>query len=299
MGRWTRRGCAVALAMGLGLAAGCTPAADPVEEAARPPATVPGTTEPPAPAPAPAPAPDGLVWTPLFNGRDLTGWTPKITGQALGADPLRTFRVEDGTIHVAYDDYETFDGRFGHLFFMTPHAHYRLRLEYRFTGEQTPGGPGWAFRNSGVMIHGQDAETMRVDQDFPASIEVQLLGGPEAGVRPTGNLCTPGTHVEMNGALHKQHCTNSTSETFRGDDWVQLEIEVRGNEVIRHFINGALVLEYEKPQLDENDPDAAGWIERRGGAAALAGGSISLQAESHPCAFRNIELALLEEREGE
>src|SRR5688572_8928251 len=161
-------------------------------------------------------------WIPLFNGKDLDGWAPKIKGYKLGENFGNTFRVEGGVIKVGYDPdkYKNFDNRFGHLFYKEPFSHYRLRVEYRFTGEQVAGGPGWAIRNSGVMIHGEAPDRMDVDQDFPASIEVQLLGGGERGERTTANLCTPGTNVVMGGRLITQHCTNSKSKTYRGDQWV-------------------------------------------------------------------------------
>ena len=232
-------------------------------------------------------------WISLFNGTDLTGWTPKIRGYELGEDPMRTFRVEDGAIKVSYDQYETFDNHFGHLFYNTPYGHYKMKLEYRFTGEQCPGGAGWAKRNSGIMIHGQDPATMAKDQNFPVSIEVQLLGGLGNGTRHTANLCTPGTNVVMKGELHTPHCTTSTSPTFDGDEWVTCEIEVHGNGLIRHFVNGEQVLEYEQAQLDPKDGDAKKLIVD--GKLMLDGGSISLQSESHPCEFRNIMLLPLDE----
>ena len=237
--------------------------------------------------------PDG-EWIPLFNGKDLTGWTPKIRNQKLGEDPRKTFRVEDGAIKVSYENYEEFGSTFGHLFYKTPYSHYRLRIEYRFTGEQLKGGPGWALRNSGVMIHGQDPATMAVDQDFPVSIEVQLLGGDGTRERTTLNLCTPGTHVFMNGELEKRHCINSKSRTCHGDAWVTAELEVRGYEVIRHILDGEVVLEYQHPVLDSGDKAAKPIIEKAGGEVALGGGTISLQSESHPVEFRKVELMVLE-----
>ena len=233
-------------------------------------------------------------WIPLFDGKSLEGWTPKIRGLPAGEDPWRTFRVEDGRLKVAYDEgYETFDGRFGHLFHEGRWSHYRLRCEYRFTGEQVPGGPGWAFRNSGVMIHGQDPETMAVDQSFPVSIEVQLLGGNGRDPRPTANLCTPGTHVVQDGTLITRHCTNSRSPTFHGDGWVWVEVEVHGAGRIVHFVNGEPVLEYEQPQLDPGDPDARRLIEA-GAPLLLEDGTISIQSESHPIEFRRIEILPLD-----
>ncbi len=225
---------------------------------------------------------DGFVS--VFNGKDLTGWTPKIRGQKLGEDPKNTFRVIDGVISVRYDNYDKFDQQFGHLFLDTPYSHYILRLEYRFIGEnQIPGNPGaWAYMNSGVMLHGEDPKTMPRNKDFPDSIEVQLLGQAEnvKEDRTTANICTPGTHYVLDGKLMKGHCKKSTSKTYRGEQWVKLEVEVHGSKKIIHRINGEVVFEYEKPQLNDG--------------TLLESGSISLQSESHECDFRNIEIKVLE-----
>jgi hypothetical protein len=233
-------------------------------------------------------------WISIFNGHNLDGWTPKFAGRPLGENDRDTFRVHDGVLQVCYDDAETFDEAFGHLFYDVPQSRYKLRLEYRFTGEQTPGAPGWAFRNSGVMIHGQDPKTMRVDQLFPVCIEVQLLGGNGIDDRPTANLCTPGTHVVIDNQVDRRHCIDSFSPTYHGDEWIEVEIEVYGAQIVRHLVNGIEVMVYTLPQLDPADPDAAAWIARRDGEMLLRGGTISLQAESHPCEFRNIQLLVLE-----
>src|SRR5690606_31959885 len=171
-------------------------------------------------------------WVPLFNGKNLDGWIPKIRYHEAGDNFADTFRVEDGLLKVRYDGYEQFGERFGHLFYNTPFSHYRLRVEYRFVGDQCEGGPGWAIRNSGIMVHGESAPTMSKDEDVPASIEVQLLGGNGEQQRTTSNLCTPYTNVVMNGDLVTRHCTSSTSKTYHGEQWVTAEVEVRGNEVI-------------------------------------------------------------------
>ncbi|MFI5457092.1 MAG: DUF1080 domain-containing protein [Isosphaerales bacterium] len=232
-------------------------------------------------------------WIPLFNGKDLDGWKPKIKGYDLGENYGNTFRVENGLLKVLYDRYSQFDGKFGHLFYKTRFSHYRLRVEYRFVGDQCKGGPSWALRNSGVMIHGQSPESMRKDQDFPVSIEVQLLGGTGRGDRPTGNVCTPGTNIVMKDRLITQHCTNSHSKTYQGDEWVAVEVEVHGNGIIKHVVDGETVIEYEKAQLDENDPDGRKLI--KNGDKMLHEGTISLQSESHPIEFRKVEILLLSE----
>ncbi len=231
-------------------------------------------------------------WTQLFNGKDLTGWTPKIRGYPCGENFGDTFRVEEGLLKVRYDKgYDNaFKNRFGHLFYNRPFSNYVLRVEYRFIGEQLPDGPGWAKRNSGLMLHGQSPESMEVAQDFPASIEYQLLGGLDKGPRTTANLCTPGTHIEKEGQLYTPHVLNSKSETYHGDQWVTVEAEVRGSQSIIHRINGQTVLEYQKPQYDPKSKEALPLIERNGGKLLIEGGTISIQSESAPCDFRKIEI---------
>jgi hypothetical protein len=230
-------------------------------------------------------------WVQLFNGRDLTGWTPKITGSALGDNYGNTFRVENGLLKVVYDKdkYPKWAGQFGHLFYNVPFSRYIIAVEYRFVGEQVTGGPAWATRNSGIMIHCQKPETMGKDQDFPISIEVQLLGGNGKDPRPTANLCTPGTNVVMDGKLFTAHCKNSTSETFHGEQWVRVEAEVDGAGVIKHRVNGVEVLHYEQAQVGGGsvtnfDPAA------KPDGKLLTEGWISLQSESHPVEFRKVEI---------
>ncbi len=230
-------------------------------------------------------------WLVLFNGRSLDGWIPKIRYHAAGVNYGNSFRVVDGLLTVAYDpvNYPTYNERFGHLFYHQSYSHYRLRAEYRFVGQQVAGGPGWAIRNSGLMLHGQTPESMTEDQDFPASIEAQLLGGDGTSPRTTMNLCTPGTNVVMNGKLFTPHCINSKSKTYHGDQWIIAEAEVRGNEFIRHFVNGEEVLYYEQPQLDERDASAKRLL-AAGHSKMISRGTISLQSESHPVQFRRVEL---------
>lgn len=233
-------------------------------------------------------------WIQLFDGKNLDHWQVKITGHELGDNYGDTFRVDQGILKVAYDRYDQFDGKFGHLFYQTPFSHYRLRIEYRFVGEQVAGGPGWALRNNGIMLHCQSPQSMATDQDFPASIEVQLLGGRGEGTRPTANVCTPGTHIVMDGELITRHCVDSSSKTYHGDQWVEVEIEVRGSEIIRHIIDGETVLSYAEPQLDEETAKARGL--READSKLLDSGYISIQAESHPTEFRRIELLRLGRR---
>ena len=141
------------------------------------------------------------------------------------------------------------------------------------------------------MLHAQNPTTMALDQDFPISIEAQFLGGlSDNKPRPTGNLCTPGTDVVIGGNLVKQHCSYSSSATFDGDQWVQMRIEVNGNEAFEHRINNEIVMTYRSPQLSADLVSATTNSQR-----TLNQGFIALQSESHPIDFRRVALRALDQ----
>ncbi|MEJ0087588.1 MAG: family 16 glycoside hydrolase [Pseudomonadota bacterium] len=245
-----------------------------------------------AQTPVANPDADKQDWIVMFNGKDLAGWTPKIAKHEVGDNFANTFRVENGLLEVRYDKkkYPTFDNQFGHLFYKDPFSYYRLVVEYRFVGEQVPGGPAWALRNSGAMLHSPDPRTMPRDQTFPISVEGQLLGGNSDGKpRSTANMCSPGTEIVFEGALYKDHCLNSTSPTFDGDQWVRAEFEVHGSGTITHFVNGKEVLRYELPQYGGGAVDGYNSTTKPDGTL-IDSGYISLQSESHPIDFRKVEI---------
>lgn len=234
-------------------------------------------------------APDTKEWIQVFNGRDLQGWDVKITGRDLNDNVGNTFRVEDGLLKVRYDGYDAFDGRFGHMFYREAFSHYIVAVEYRFVGDQVAAAPDWALRNSGIMVHSQSARSMGKDQDFPISIEVQLLGGTGSGERTTANLCTPGTHVVMDGRLFTTHCVNSRSRTYHGEQWVRVEALVLGDSLVRHIVNGDTVLEYSKPRIGGGTVSGFDPAVKQDGRL-LTEGYVALQSESHPIDFRKVEV---------
>ncbi len=130
---------------------------------------------------------------------------------------------------------------------------------------------------------------MLMDQDFPISIEDQLLGGDSSGERSTCNLCTPGTNVEMNGKLFTPHCINSKSKTFRNEEWVRAEVLVLGDSVIKQIVDGDTVLIYQKPQIGGGNVSNYDTKVKQDGKL-LKSGYISLQSESHPVEFRKVEI---------
>jgi hypothetical protein len=246
------------------------------------------------------PSPHQEEWLSLFNGVDLTGWDIKITGRELNDNYLNTVQVQDSMIRIVYDEYEEFGTSYGHIYYQEPFSYYKLRFDYRFTGEQTKGGASWNVRNSGVMLHSQSAESVNFYQEFPVSIELQTLGGLGEGERTTANLCTPGTYAVYRGKEDHTHCIGSDSETYHGDQWVSVEAMVLGDSVVHHIIGKDTVLTFEKPMIDSvfinknsswdqfGVTDSTYWLSRAG--QTLKEGYIALQAESHPIDFRNIRL---------
>lgn len=233
-------------------------------------------------------------WISLFNGKDITGWFVKIQHHETGDNYGNTFRVEDGVLKVRYDQYDQFNDRFGHLYYKTPFSYYHLIVEYRFTGEWRKDAPGYTILNSGVMFHSQDPRTMPKEQDWPISIEMQFLGGLGDGKpRPTGNMCSPGTHIVYNGKLDTRHCIDSRSKTYEGDQWIRAELIVLGDSLITHIINGDTVLQYSQPQIGGpvvNRYDPA----QKPDGKILKEGFIALQSEGQPIDFRKVELLNLE-----
>lgn len=231
-------------------------------------------------------------WRPLFDGKTLDGWTPKIRGFPLGENYRDTFRVRDGAIVVSYDGYDKFGERFGHLFYKAPFKAYRLRMEYRFLEDHPADTPAWAIANSGVMIFSQDPRTMAVADSFPVSVEAQLLGPAPGQTRTNGNMCSPGTNVVMDGRLVTQHCINSKTPSGPNGMWTQFEIEVTPAGEVLQKINGATTITYSQVQLDPtgNMANSKPLIEAASGKLMLDGGYISLQSEGNPIEFRKIEI---------
>ena len=228
-------------------------------------------------------------WINLFNGKNLKDWTVKIAKHDIGDNYANTFRVENGMLKVSYDGYNNFDKQYGHISYKKPFSYYLLKIEYRFVGEQVKGGEGWALRNSGAMLHGQDPKTMLKDQDFPISIEAQILGGDGKNQRHTSNVCTPGTTVHINDKLMTQHCIDSKSETYAGDQWVAISFLVLADSLIEHIINKQVVLSYTKPQIGGGSVSNYDPKVKQDGKA-LTEGYISLQSESHPIEFKSVKL---------
>jgi hypothetical protein len=230
---------------------------------------------------------------PLFNGKDIKDWFVKIYHHEVGENFGNTFRVVDGVIQIRYDQYGDFNDQFGHLYYKVPFSYYHLKFDYRFVGKLQKGAPDYTLLNSGVMFHSQDPRTMLKEQDWPISVEMQLLGGLGDGrSRPTGNMCSPGTDVIYQGKISADHCINSSSKTYDGDQWVSGELIVMGDSIIKHIINGDTVLQYSKPQIGGGVANGFDPKYKQDGKL-LSSGFIALQSEGQPVDFKNIRIKQL------
>jgi hypothetical protein len=232
-------------------------------------------------------------WIKLFNGKDLNDWIVKIHHHDVGENFGNTFRVEDGMVKVRYDQYGDYNDQFAHLYFKQPFSHFHLKFDYRFTGELQKGAPSYTLLNSGIMFHSQDPRTILKEQNWPISIEMQLLAGLGDGKpRPTGNMCSPGTDIVYNGVKYDGHCLNSSSKTYDKNEWVHGELIVLGDSLITHIINGDTVLRYSKPTMGGGVVDGYDKTIFQPGKP-LNAGYIALQSEGQPIDFKNVELKKL------
>ena len=191
---------------------------------------------------------------------------------------------------------DLFDENFGHIFYTNKKfKNYHLKLDYRFYGEHvnsfTNENDAWNYKNSGVMLHSEHPNQMFLDQGFPVSIEGQFLGGSGVNDRPTLNMCSPGTEVDINGTQAMQHCVNSTSKTIHSEEWVSVEFLVYSDSIVHHIIDKDTVMSYSNIRyggtyLSENFIDKVG--------DPLKEGYISLQSEGHPIEFKNIRVKELD-----
>ena len=227
-------------------------------------------------------------WVSLFNGRNLDNWKIKIAGHPLGENYGNTFRVENAILSIRYNQYDSFSNKFGAIYYDKKYSNYRLKVEYRFVGETTKGAPSWGFRDGGIQYHCQSPSSIGLAQSFPVCLEYNLHGGNGTDERPVGEICTPGTYVEIGGKRNESFCTPPfVKRTFHGDQWVTAEIEVRDG-TIRHFVNGEEIIQYKNPRYDPKHPQGKNFIVS--GNDVIKDGWISLQSNSHPMDFRKIEI---------
>ena len=198
--------------------------------------------------------------TPLFNGKDLTGWTHYLWDRQAKKQDTTTpmsavWSVEDGILVC--------QGKpTGYIRTVGEYENYKLTLEWRWPKETTRG-------NNGVLVH---TSTPNALGQWPKSIEVQLAKDNAGDFWVIGTtLDVPNVEERRKG---RRHLNLTDGSEKPAGEWNNMEILCKGDEIIV-YVNGDLV------------NHATNCSETKG--------AISLQSEGALAYFRNIYLAPLED----
>ncbi len=245
-----------------------------------------------------AAAAEDSAWVQIFNGKDMSDWDIKFQHHPLNENFRNTYKVVNGLLTVDYGAWPDFPS-FGHAAYkVRPFTHYLLRSEYQVWGKQAPGGPGWAVENNGFMLHSQSMASMGLDQDFPISLEAQLLGPHNGSGSPnakgTMNLCTPGTAfytTPSGGSVVTSHCLSATANPRAPVDtgWERVSALVLADSLLQFRVDDKSVLEFYRPVYWKGNV-SGDTLHAPANGTPLTGGYITIQAESAPYRFRKIEV---------
>lgn len=239
-------------------------------------------------------------WTPLFNGRDLDGWTFFQDGVGQ-ADTTKAVSVGNGVIHMLGPKHSgTAAPGFGHIATTREYGDYHLRLQYRF-GEARFEPRLLAKRNSGILYHMFPAR----DRVWPNSIEFQLQESDVGDAILINTRCWPGADLggtpawpvnasfaarptfpppaNPRPAIERQSLKKNGSGFERLQDWNTIELIAYGDRAA-HLVNGRIV---------NTIYDIVGQeVTDRNVYRPLTRGRIGLEIEGAEVMFRNIEIRL-------
>lgn len=161
---------------------------------------------------------EDAAWTPLFNGKDFTGWKQH-SGTA-------EYRVEDGCVVG-----KTVAGT-GNSFMCTTKEYANYVLEFEF---KVPSG-----MNSGVQFRSQfyDKDTEVVINGKPKKFPADRVHGYQFEIDPSPRAYTAGIYDEARrGWLFDLKDNEAARKAFKAEEWNVGRIECRG-ESIKTFLNG-------------------------------------------------------------
>jgi hypothetical protein len=195
-----------------------------------------------------ATAADEAGFKPLFNGKDLTGWT--------GNPDL--WSVEDGTIKGITKA----DPKLTHNTFLVwtngDVADFELRLSYKIVA----GNSGIQYRSKVLRQGAQGPIVGGYQADFEAGKTYSGILYEEQG---RGILAQRGQKTVIEAATGKPKVTGSVGDTkeiqakIKHEDWNEYVVIAKGNH-LQHFINGVQTVDV----TDEHEAKAA-----KSGALAL------------------------------
>jgi hypothetical protein len=229
-------------------------------------------------------------WKPLFNGRNLSGWSTHYASQPgeNAAAAASYFRVEDGAIHVYPSQSAGSAQPNAYLLSDGEHKDYKLSLEYKW-GEKKFAPRLNLVRDAGLLYH---VHRQRPN-DWPASIESQIQEGDlgdlwvisaraSSSIDPKTKrfalLEQGGVPVTVGNDGKFERVRHGRVNEYPG--WNTLEVIVQGDRAM-HIVNGV-------PNLRVNDMKA--WDAGSSSWVKLDRGRIALQAESAELYYRNIRI---------
>ncbi len=202
-------------------------------------------------------APDRAKATPLFNGKDLAGWSIFIRHNDKSdprTDPKGVFRVEDGVIHISGEE-------FGCLTTEKEFEDYRLLVEFKWGEKKWPPREK-VVRDSGILLHG-----VGPDKVWTKSIECQIQE------HDCGDFyMVDGTSIVVDGKPVTRYKKKTKDAEKPNGEWNIIEVICDGDKVT-NIVNGVVVNE--------------------GTMASVTKGKIVLQSEGAEVFYRKVELTPL------
>lgn len=198
-------------------------------------------------------------WKPLFNGRDLAGWT--------AADARWSVDTSKGVL-VGHDTSGTKSSIRCWIYSDQEFADFRLRLEYKIEPHS----------DAGIML--RLPEGVRPDEGY----KIQLTG------QDSGALMATGTIIGLRVGKGHPHTRPSIPIPPPSDgDWNQVEIDFRGPR-LRMTFNGKLV---QDARFDKQPQ-----VEKTNNKVLETSGRIALQSRTGHVEFRKIEIQELKPAPG-
>ena len=240
-----------------------------------------------APAETKQPVP---AWKPLFNGKNLSGWSVHYASKtADGAPPPASlFEVKNGEIHTYPTQTPGSEQPNAYLLSDADMHDYVLSLEYKW-GEKKYVPRLDHVRDAGLLYHVHRERA----GDWPASAEAQIQEGDTGDswavstqvssfVDPNTGLYAPpengGMPVTMGGDGKFLRTRHSRVNEYPG--WNTVVVIVRGDRAT-HIVNG--IVNMRVSDLKSWNADTSSWVK-------LDHGHVALQAEAAEISYRNIKV---------
>lgn len=229
-------------------------------------------------------------WKPLFNGKNLKGWSVHYASKtdANAPAPSTIFAVENGVIHAYPTQAEGSAQPNAYIETEASYKDYVISLEYKW-GEKKFAPRMNLVRDAGLIYHVHRERAA----DWPAGAEAQIQEGDvgdswavssrlSSFVNPkTGKYAAPedgGVPVTVGNDGKFERTRHNRVNEYPG--WNTLEVIVRGDRAT-HLVNGVINMRVY---------DIKGWDAASKSWVKVDQGRIALQAESAEIFYRNIRI---------